>query len=125
VRDVENAHGLPKAKRQARRVSGQSRLPRPRYLDNLYQGFGLVVELDGRADHLVEDRWSDIRRDNANARSGVMTLRYNWADVTRRPCDVAADVASALRIRGWGAAPRCCGPCCSARLLNGVSRQSY
>jgi hypothetical protein len=118
VRDVEVAHGLPKAKRQARRMSGKPRLPRPRYLDNLYEGLGVVVELDGRADHLVEDRWSDIRRDNANARSGIVTLRYNWADVTRRPCDVAADIADALRMRGWNGVPSGCGPCCSTRLLN-------
>ena len=112
LRDVEDAHGLPKAKRQARRLSGKSR-PRPRYLDNLYEAFGVVVELDGQADHLVEDRWSDIRRDNANARSGIMTLRYNWADVTRRPCEVAADVVGALRIRGWDGVPHPCAPSCS------------
>jgi hypothetical protein len=112
VRDVEEAHGLPKAKRQARRVSGKARLPRPRYLDNLYEAFGIVVELDGRADHLVEDRWRDIRRDNANARSGIMTLRYNWADVTHRPCEVAADIAAALRICTWTGMPCPCAPSC-------------
>jgi hypothetical protein len=125
VRDVEDAHGLPKAKRQARRMSGRTRLPRPIYLDNLYECFAVVVELDGRADHLAEDRWRDIRRDNANASSGVTTLRYNWADVTSRPCDVAADVAGALQIRGWTGVPSRCGPRCSIRLLSGESRQSY
>ena len=113
LRDVEGAHGLPRAKRQAR--MSQAPLPRSRYLDNLYPAFGVVVELDGRAHHRVEDRWRDIHRDNANARAGLMTLRFNWADVTCRPCEVAADVASALRQRGWDGLPRCCGPSCTVR----------
>lgn len=68
VRDVESVHGLPKAARQAK--MRQTPLSGPRYLDNLYAAFGVVVELDGRADHLVEDRWRDIRRDPLTAFPG-------------------------------------------------------
>ena len=110
VRDVERPHGLPEATRQARMPQGS----RWHYLDNLYQPFGVAVELDGRAYHLVEDRWRDIRKDNVSATSGIMTLRFSWGDVTRRPCAVAADVAGALRQRGWPGPPARCGRACTA-----------
>jgi len=110
VRDVERPHGLPEARRQARMLQGS----RSRYLDNLYEPFGVAVELDGRAYHLVEDRWRDIRKDNMSATSGIVTLRFSWADVTRRPCAVAADVASALRQRGWSDPASRCSRACAA-----------
>jgi hypothetical protein len=112
VHDVEQAHGLPTARRQPRAVL-TSRRPRTIYLDNEYEPFGVVVELDGRADHLVEDRWRDIHRDNSNARAGKVTLRFNYADVSGRRCDVAADVYCTLRSRGWEGLPRRCGPGCT------------
>lgn len=124
VNGVERTHGLPTAQRQAQ-VCTAPPTPRSRYLDSHYRKFGVVVELDGRADHRAEDRWKDIRRDNANATCGILTLRFNWADVTRRPCEVASDVADALRTRGWQGQPRPCGPSCSARFLNGETRQAY
>jgi hypothetical protein len=62
VRGVEHAHGLPVARRQARRRHGSGN----RYLDNLYEEFGLCVELDGAASHPAEGRWRDTRRDNTN-----------------------------------------------------------
>ena len=43
VHGVERAHGLPAARRQARRRHGSG----TRYLDNLYEEYGLCVELDG------------------------------------------------------------------------------
>ena len=61
LRDVERAHGLPKA----------------------------------------DQRWRDIDRDNIAAGAGIITLRYNWSDVTRRPCEVASEVSAVLRQRGW------------------------
>jgi very-short-patch-repair endonuclease len=108
ARDVERAHGLPTAKRQARAV----RRTRSQYIDNLYEEFGLIVELDGSVAHLVEDRWLDIHRDNFSARSGIITLRFSWADVTRRPCETAANVADVIQLRGWGGTPRRCGRLC-------------
>jgi very-short-patch-repair endonuclease len=112
VRDVERAHGLPKAKRQARMSRGPS-LRRSQYLDNLYELFGVAVELDGAAHHLAEDRWRDIRKDNVSAASGIVTLRFSWADVTRRGCAVAAGVAGALQQRGWEGQPSRCGAACT------------
>ena len=47
VHGVERAHGLPPARRQARRRHGSGH----RYLDNLYEPFRLCVELDGNAAH--------------------------------------------------------------------------
>lgn len=111
VRDVEEAHGLPTATRQARFVRG-TRFPRSGYLDNLYEPFGVAVELDGSAAHPVEDRWEDIHRDNFCARLGIITLRYSWTDVTRRSCHAAAGLSDVLHRRGWHGQAHPCGPSC-------------
>lgn len=95
-RDVEHAHGLPAAKRQVRTRLGS----RSAYLDNLYAVFCLIVELDGLEWHPAAERWLDIRRDNVHASSGFVTLRYNWADVTVRPCEVASEVARCDLVAG-------------------------
>ena len=106
---VERAHGLPAATRQVRLVlAGQVR-----YIDNLYEQAGLAVELDGQAAHPVEDRWADMHRDNAHAAVGLITLRYSWADVTLRPCQVAREVGAVLRRRGAPVVPRRCGRNCA------------
>lgn len=112
MRNVERAHGLPEATRQARMKRGW----RSAYLDNLYAAFGVAVELDGRAAHLVEDRWQDIHRDNFFAGAGIITLRYNWTDVTGRPCAVASQVAQLLRLHGWTGELIACRPSCPATL---------
>lgn len=78
VHGVERAHGLPTARRQAKRRHGSG----VRYLDNLYEEYGLCVELDGAAAHPAEGRWRDTRRDNVNFVQGARTLRYGWPDVT-------------------------------------------
>lgn len=122
VRDVEQAHGLPTARRQPRVAGLRSGFLTTIYLDNLYEPFGVVVELDGRADHLVEDRWRDIHRDNSNARSGKVTLRFSYADVTDRTCEVATDVCGTLRSRGSDRQPLRCGPMLQPRdLISGVT----
>lgn len=105
---VERRHGLPKASRQARFYRGSRR----GYRDNLYEDYQVCVELDGRSAHPDDRRWDDIRRDNAAAADGMVTLRYGWADVTTRRCEVAAEVATALTARGWAGQPRSCGPGC-------------
>jgi predicted transcriptional regulator of viral defense system len=111
IRRVERPHRLPRAQRQARAVSGGL----TRYRDALYADFGVVVETDGRVAHPLEERWRDHHRDNAAIVDGLVTLRYSWTDVTQRPCLVAAEVAGALRRRGWPSAPRPCGPTCPVR----------
>jgi hypothetical protein len=113
VRGVERAHGLPAARRQAKIVTGGQ----TRYIDNLYDEAQLAVELDGQLGHPPERRWADSRRDNAHATAGILTVRYNWADVTERPCFVAAQVAGLLSIRGTQVVLRQCGPACTAGSL--------
>jgi len=109
-RGVERAHGLPTARRQARRRHGS----RARYLDNLYEEQGVCVELDGAAAHAAEGRWRDTRRDNANLAQGVRTLRYGWPDATEHRCRTAGEIATVLRARGWTGTLRPCGPSCTA-----------
>ncbi len=105
---VERPHGLPAGTRQHQVRRGGRR----QYQDVLYEACCVVVELDGRAAHPEELRLRDVRRDNANVAAGQVTLRYTWADVTQRPCAVAAEVSAALMRRGWSGAPRRCGRHC-------------
>ncbi|HEV2256668.1 MAG TPA: type IV toxin-antitoxin system AbiEi family antitoxin domain-containing protein [Streptosporangiaceae bacterium] len=108
VYGVERAHGLPTARRQAKRRHSSG----TRYLDNLYEEYDLCVELDGLAAHPAEGRWRDTRRDNANRVQGTETLRYGWPDTTENRCRTAAEIAAVLRRRGWKGVPRPCGPAC-------------
>ncbi|HEX6932516.1 MAG TPA: hypothetical protein VF162_10265 [Streptosporangiaceae bacterium] len=110
LRNVERPHRLPAPKRQAMRGRGGRRA----YLDNLYEDFGLAVELDGLGAHPPEERWRDIYCDNDFAGAGITTLRYSWADVTGRPCLVARQIAQMLAQRGWTGTLRRCGPACAA-----------
>ncbi len=120
IRDVERAHGLPRARRQVR-VGRDGRVC---YLDGLY-GEGLVgLELDGLVAHPPGERWRDFRRDNAGAADGIVTLRYGWADVTGRPCEVAGQVAAVLRWRGWAGQVRACGPTCAASVPRAAERMA-
>jgi predicted transcriptional regulator of viral defense system len=104
VHRVERPHRLPPARRQAciRQRTGN------RYLDNLYEQYGLCVELDGTAAHPSDEQWRDKRRDNANAVSGIVTLRFGYPDLGDRCCETADAVAALLRSRGWPGAPRRC-----------------
>jgi very-short-patch-repair endonuclease len=110
ITSVGRRHGLPSARRQVPFEAGG----RAGYLDNLYDAARLVVELDGRANHPPEQRWADNRRDCALAATGVLTVRYSWADVVERPCDVAAETATLMCVRGATVMPRPCGPRCAA-----------
>lgn len=110
VRRVEIPHGLPTARRQARIRQRTGH----RYLDNLYEAYGICVELDGTAAHPADEQWRDKRRDNANAVRGIITLRFGLLDLGDRRCQTAAAVAALLRQHGWSAAPhRCNRPACA------------
>jgi very-short-patch-repair endonuclease len=109
---VERPHRLPVPRRQAPVTIGRGH----RYLDNLYREFGVAVELDGQAAHPSEDRWRDVHRDNASAGLGIITLRYNWVDITERACEVAAEIAIVLQQRGWDGVPHPCCPRCRITL---------
>jgi hypothetical protein len=113
ARDVERAHGLPPAQRQARREIGG----RVHYRDNWYAEYRVCVELDGPAFHRDEQVWTDKRRDNLNlAREGAETFRFGPVEVTELACESAAMVAATLARNGWKGTPRPCRrPGCSLR----------
>jgi hypothetical protein len=108
LRDVERAHGLPAAERQAPAAEHGRQI----YRDVRYRGYRVAVELDGSASHPAEQRWRDHHRDNAAAVDGVITLRYGWADVAERPCETAGEIGAVLAGRGWPGPLRRCGPGC-------------
>lgn len=101
AREVERAHGLPPAVRQASPLPGYR-------TDGWYPDFGLVIELDGRAFHSGANALNDMDRDNAHLLAGLVTLRFGWRQVTANPCGVAATVAGALARGGWTGR---CGTC--------------
>ena len=107
VKYVERPHGLPPGRRQA---PGR-RDGRLIYRDVLYDGYNLVVELDGRVAHPGDTRWNDIRRDNAAVAIGLMTLRYGWGDLRTRPCGVADEIYDAMR-RAAPVSAHPCSPAC-------------
>jgi hypothetical protein len=110
-RDVEQAHGLPPASKQARFTKPDgSRGRRDRY----YEEYGLVIELDGRQYHPDERRGLDQARDNDATAAGGSTLRYGWVDVTRKQCAAAAQVHAALSNRGYTGPLKPCSPACGA-----------
>ncbi len=108
VRGVERPHGLPEARRQQVVILGGRR----RRTDNDYEPFGVVVELDGRLGHEGEGVFRDRSRDNSATVNGKASLRFGWADVDARPCEVAQDVAVLLRSRGWHGSLKRCGAHC-------------
>jgi hypothetical protein len=105
ARDVEHAHGLPQAERQARRAIGGKIHSK----DNWYAEYRVCVELDGPTYHRDEQVQMDKRRDNLNlAVDTAQTYRFGPVDVTERACESAAMVAATLRRRGWQAQPHPC-----------------
>jgi hypothetical protein len=113
-RDVERPHGLPIASRQVQFRTGDHN----EYRDALYEAFRTAVELDGDTTHGADTRWRDVRRDNAAAADGIVTLRYGWFDVTQTPCQVAAEIARVLASRGFAGA-RPCSACCPVGQASG------
>lgn len=110
-RDVERAHGLPAAARQAKFVKSDGSRG---FRDRCYEGYGLIVELDGREFHPEEQRTRDRARDNEAAATTGATLRYGWADVSRTACEIAGQVYRALRRRGYPGTIRPCSATCRA-----------
>jgi very-short-patch-repair endonuclease len=112
VRRLERPHGLPLARRQARIRQRTGN----KYLDNLYEKYGVCVELDGTAAHPEDEQWRDKRRDNANLFDGIVTLRFGFPELGDHRCESAALVAGVLRSHGWLALPHPCPrPDCALR----------
>jgi very-short-patch-repair endonuclease len=105
ARDVERAHGLPSAQRQARRQIGG----KAHYRDNWYAEYRVCVELDGPTFHRDDQVWKDKRRDNLNlAQDGAETFRFGPLEVTELACESAAMVAATLARNGWKGTPHPC-----------------
>lgn len=104
ARDVERAHGLPRATRQARRtIRGKAHRK-----DSWYEAYGVCVELDGITYHRGRQH-QDRHRDNVNlAVDDVRTFRFDIVDLTEGACRTAALVAATLRRQGWKGSPRPC-----------------
>jgi hypothetical protein len=120
-RDVEQAHGLPSARKQARFTKSDGRRGRR---DRYYEEYGLIIELDGKRYHPNERRHLDQARDNDATATGGSTLRYGWGDVTRRPCAVAAQVHAALVRRKYTGPLKPCSPSCAALRPSGTARRA-
>jgi very-short-patch-repair endonuclease len=104
ARDVERAHGLPTARRQAS--------PLGRYrCDAWYAEFGLLVELDGTAYHRGVVALADMDRDADHLMAGLVTLRLGWKQVVGDPCRVARRVAGTLNSLGWSGTLTRCARC--------------
>jgi hypothetical protein len=104
---MRRAHGLPAGKRQVgRRADGTE------YLDVVVEEYDLHVELDGRMGHDdATGTWRDMRRDNRSERERKRHLRYGWADMYDRPCEVAIEQGVILRQQGWGGQFKRCRNC--------------
>lgn len=107
--DVERAHGLPTAARQARTTVG-----RKGRRDADYQEFGVIVELDGRLGHddaTARDR--DLERDlDALVGAAKVTARIGSGQVFDRACVTAEKVARLLAKGGWTGTPTRCSRKC-------------
>lgn len=114
IRDVEGAHGLPTAARQAPSDVGGRR-----HHDNEYEGYDLIVEVDGRLGHEQwGDRVRDGRRDRQLLSDKRVTTRVFFVDVAVTPCQTALDIGAILTSRGWlGALRRCRRRGCPVRAL--------
>jgi hypothetical protein len=112
VQHVEGQHGLPRGARQRQDRGGRGVI----YRDVLYEDLGVVVELDGYAwHHDPVERAADMSRDLDAAVAGLLTLRLGWRHSHEEACDTALRLSRVFRRRGWGGAPRACGPRCALR----------
>ncbi|MGB8020107.1 MAG: type IV toxin-antitoxin system AbiEi family antitoxin domain-containing protein [Candidatus Nanopelagicales bacterium] len=111
-RRVARPHGLPVGRGQARDLDSGGVV----YRDLVIEPYGVVIELDGRLGHEAEaDILRDHRRDNRATLTGLATLRFGWLAVIETPCEAAWQVEQLLRMCGWRARARPCGPSCPLR----------
>jgi len=112
---VERAHGLPRGRRNSSDPRGTG--VGNRYRDVHYEDFGLIVELDGREAHPIDEAFRDLHRDNAAVVANQRTLRYGWRDATVLSCEAAEQVIAVLKLQGWTGEPTRCGPSCRLGMI--------
>ncbi|GAB7043079.1 MULTISPECIES: hypothetical protein [Catenuloplanes] len=117
LRDVERAHGLPEGERWPCGARSMRETPADEWGAGvvLYPAFGTSVHLGDEqpAEKTAPATPSPAVTELAETLQGRV-LRYVDADVLERPCDVADQVAEALRRHGWRRHPRRCSPSCGA-----------
>lgn len=103
--NVERAHGLPVAVRQAQ----VRRLHRS---DAWYEDYRVIAELDSKLHHGGGATFHDMARDNDHALTGVVTLRFGWAQVSGvAACQTALFLGQVLMSRGWEGPIQPCSHC--------------
>jgi very-short-patch-repair endonuclease len=87
----------------------QARLPVPslqtrrggRYLDALFEEWGVWVEVDGAQHMSADEWWNDMARHNELVQRGEVLLRFPAWMVRDEPAAVAATIRRALGEAGW------------------------
>jgi hypothetical protein len=104
---TRRTHALPMGTRQVTRM-----IDGTEHLDVVIEEWQLHVELDGRLGHdRARETWRDMKRDNRSELSRMRHLRYGWADLFDRSCEVAIEQAVVLRQQGWRGPFRRCRSC--------------
>lgn len=103
-RDVVRPHGLPYGQRQRSASTGTRS-------DVVYQQYSTIVELDGELGHRGRGESHDAWRDAHHLILGLVTLRFGWADLVDRACEVARIVAAVLQRQGWSGVVKPCLNC--------------
>ncbi|MBV9485435.1 MAG: hypothetical protein JO246_05210 [Frankiaceae bacterium] len=104
---LRRAHGVPVGRRQFTRLADGTE-----HLDDFDAEFRVHTELDGRLGHdRGRDVFRDMRRDNRSELEQVRHLRYGWADLFDRPCEVAIQEALIYRQQGWTGKFKRCRKC--------------
>jgi hypothetical protein len=107
--EVEQAHGIPEARRQLPVWVDGRRLYEDVGYDEL--GIPLTVRLDGRT-HLEPDvAYRDRRRGNVAVLNGRDSLVFGWRELEEAPCSAAREVASLLHRHGWQGPLLRCAKC--------------
>ena len=90
--------GLPTPTRQATRTDSSGR---QRYLDAVWEEWGVRAEIDGAHHMDAEQWWTDMRRHNDLARRGEVALRFPAWLVRDSPAEVVVALRRALEDAGW------------------------
>jgi hypothetical protein len=90
--------GFPEPSRQ---VSRRDASGRQRYLDVLFEEYGLHVEIDGAQHTDPAHWWADQSRQNELWIPGERILRFPAWAVRERPAEVLAQLRAALLTAGW------------------------